>query len=177
MSSFPFNGRGYPLNNVNAKYVNADNSTWPSAFTSQATGKQFGYSGISNKVEAAAASKIVGGASIGKKNKSLFYRRMKYPPIRLNISKKWKNIMQTIFSCKKKKKLSKRKTRKMRGGYYQYGSNIPLTQTYSRGASYLPPSQVGLANPAPFQTLPCTTNCVDNYSRFTNNGFQVLGNK
>jgi hypothetical protein len=153
----------YPLSNVNAKYVNADNSTWPGAFQSQATSRPFGYSGISNKVKAVDASKIMGG----KKNNSLFYRRM-------NISKKWKNIMRTLFSCKKRKHKNKTKKGNMRGGYYQYGSNIPLTQTYSRGASHLSASLVGLANPAPFQTLPCTTNCVDNYSRFTNNGFQVL---
>lgn len=156
----------YPLSNVNAKYVNGDNSTWPSAFTSQATGRQFGYAGISNKVSAAAASKIG-----GKKNKSIFHRQMKIP-----ISNKWKRLMKNLFSCKRKKRFSKR-TKKMRGGYIQYGTNVPLTQTYSRGASHLPASLVGLANPAPYQTLPCTTNCVDNYSRFTNNGFQVLGNK
>jgi hypothetical protein len=39
----------------------------------------------------------------------------------------------------------------------------------------LPASQLALANPAPYTVLSNSTNCVDNYSRFTNTGFPSRG--
>ena len=67
---------------------------------------------------------------------------------------------------------SKSRSKMQRGGYNQYQSNIPMTQTYSRGG-ILSASELGLANPAPYQVLPNCTNCVDNYNYNTNSGFQI----
>jgi len=63
----------------------------------------------------------------------------------------------------------------MKGGYYQYGSNIPNTPSYSVAGSTLSPSMVGLANPPPIHSLkPVGTvgNCCDNYRADINHGFQ-----
>jgi len=61
-----------------------------------------------------------------------------------------------------------------RGGYAQYQNNLPMTQTYSLGGK-LDPTMSALANPAPYHVLSNCTNCVDNYSRFTNKGFPSRG--
>jgi hypothetical protein len=74
----------------------------------------------------------------------------------------------------KRHKKSK-KSKKQRGGYHQFQSDIPMTQTYSRGG-ILDAKDLGLANPAPYQVLPNCTNCIDNYDYNTNRGFQFWGN-
>ena len=66
-----------------------------------------------------------------------------------------------------------RKSRQ-RGGYSQYQNNLPMTQTYSLGGK-LAPSMSALANPPPQHRLSNCTNCVDNYSYFTNKGFPSKG--
>lgn len=68
-----------------------------------------------------------------------------------------------------------KKSKKQRGGYHQFQSDIPMTQTYSRGG-ILDAKDLGLANPAPYQVLPNCTNCIDNYDYNTNRGFQFWGN-
>ena len=64
--------------------------------------------------------------------------------------------------------------RKQRGGYSQYQNNLPMTSTYSLGG-VIPASQLGLANPPPFQVLSNCTNCTDNYNHFTGKGFPSMG--
>jgi hypothetical protein len=68
-----------------------------------------------------------------------------------------------------------KKSKKQRGGYHQFQSDIPITQTYSRGG-ILDAKDLALANPAPYQVLPNCTNCIDNYDYNTNRGFQFWGN-
>jgi len=68
-----------------------------------------------------------------------------------------------------------KKSKKQRGGYHQFQSDIPITQTYSRGG-ILDAKDLALANPAPYQVLSNCTNCVDNYNYNTNRGFQFWGN-
>jgi hypothetical protein len=66
----------------------------------------------------------------------------------------------------------KRRGRKMqKGGYHQYQSNIPMTQTYSTGG-ILDAKNLALANPVPYQVLSNCTNCIDNYDYNTDHGFQ-----
>ena len=81
-----------------------------------------------------------------------------------------------------------RKTRHQRGGYTppglpgipypagygQYQNNLPMTPTYSVGGQ-LSSSNLALANPPPIKVLSNCTNCVDNYSKFTNEGFPSRG--
>jgi len=66
----------------------------------------------------------------------------------------------------------KRRHKKQKGGYHQFQSDIPITPSYSRGG-VLGPSDLALANPAPYTLLPNCTNCVDNYNYNTNRGFQA----
>jgi hypothetical protein len=68
-----------------------------------------------------------------------------------------------------------KKSKKQRGGYHQFQSDIPMTPTYSRGG-ILDAKDLALANPAPYQVLSNCTNCVDNYDYNTNRGFQFWGN-
>jgi hypothetical protein len=78
-----------------------------------------------------------------------------------------------ILGGKRHKK--SKKSKKQRGGYHQFQSDIPMTQTYSRGG-ILAAKDLGLANPAPYQVLSNCTNCIDNYDYNTNRGFQFWGN-
>jgi hypothetical protein len=77
-------------------------------------------------------------------------------------------------SSRSRKNRQRRRSRAQRGGYGQYQNNLPMTETYSVGG-ILPPSLSALANPPPVQVLSNCTNCVDNYSRFTNAGFPSRG--
>jgi hypothetical protein len=64
----------------------------------------------------------------------------------------------------------------MRGGYYQFGSNIPNTPSYSTG-NVVKGFTSAMANPVTYARLPRTTNGVDNYNHYLNSGSQVLGSK
>jgi hypothetical protein len=64
--------------------------------------------------------------------------------------------------------------RRQRGGYSQYQNNLPMTPTYSVGG-VLSASQLGLANPPPFQVLSNSGQCTDNYNHFTGKGFASPG--
>jgi hypothetical protein len=72
---------------------------------------------------------------------------------------------------KSKKTVTRRRkgSKRQRGGYSQYMSNIPYTPSYSTGG-ILSANLSALANPVPYQP---TNNCVDNYNYNTNKGFQM----
>ena len=55
-----------------------------------------------------------------------------------------------------------------RGGYNQFGSNVPFGPTYEVPGSSLVPSLSALANPPPITR---TNHAVDNYNHFTGKGF------
>jgi hypothetical protein len=82
------------------------------------------------------------------------------------------NVNQMLGGKRGKKS---KKSKKQRGGYHQFQSDIPMTQTYSRGG-ILDAKDLALANPAPYQVLSNCTSCVDNYNYNTNRGFQFWGN-
>ena len=167
-----------PYSNVNSKYVNVDSTNWPGIFGSKETGLQFGLPALRNNVQAANASQMKGGS----KEKKTLRRKIK------NIVKMYKMPRKNKHSLKKKlrslykKKSLKNKSRRTRtrsrsrtmsgGRYMQYQSDIPNTPSFSTGG-ILSAKDLGLANPVPYDKLPCTTNCVDNYNHYTNKGFQV----
>ena len=62
------------------------------------------------------------------------------------------------------------------GGYGQYQNNLPMTNTYQVAGVNLPANQSALATPPPATALSNCTNCVDNYSHYTNSGFPSRGN-
>jgi hypothetical protein len=140
-----------------------------------------------------------GGTKKGNNSRNLKYKFKNISNMyRMKGSKKYSlsKLKRKLLGKTKRNKTSKRKTRKgskrsgskrsgskrsgskrskrQRGGYSQYENNLPMTQTYSLGGP-LSANNSALASPPPYQVLSNCTNCVDNYSRFTNNGFPSRG--
>jgi hypothetical protein len=186
-SPFPFKNVPAPLANVDPKYVNVTNTNDSKSFSSNETNRDWGLSGASNNAQAAAASALKGGSkhkrhSLRKKIKNIAnkYKKMKGGKSRKmtlgSIRRKLSSILRLGKSkrhhVKKSKKNASRRhrgTRRQRGGYNQYMSNVPYTPSYSTGGP-LAPVDSALANPVPIKL---TNNCVDNYNYNTNKGFQM----
>jgi hypothetical protein len=135
---------------------------------------------IVSKVEAAAASKIVGGG-INRKKINKISRKYKMKGSKRRVIRRMKSRVRSRFSKRsakrshsRKRSASRRRSLKQKGGYAQYQNNTPMTQTYSTGG-FLSPSSSALASPVPYQVLSNCTNCVDNYNHFTNGGFPSRG--
>jgi hypothetical protein len=184
MSPFPFKNVPDPLSNIDPKYVNVTNSNDPRGFGSNETNRQWGLSGVSNNAQAAAASALMGGArskTLRRKIKNIAnkYKKMKggksrkmtLGSIKRRLAKIIKFGKSKRHHYKSKKTVSRRRngSKRQRGGYSQYMSNVPYTPSYSTGG-VLSPSLSALANPVPYQP---TNNCVDNYNYNTNKGFQM----
>lgn len=182
LSPFPFKNVPDPLSNIDPKYVNVTNSNDPKNFGSNETNRQFGLSGISNNAQAAAASALKGGsrtlrrkikniANKYKKMKGGKSRKMTLGSIKRKLAKIIKLGKSKRHQYKSKKTVTRRRkgSKRQRGGYSQYMSNVPYTPSYSTGGQ-LSPSLSALANPVPYQP---TNNCVDNYNYNTNKGFQM----
>ena len=181
-SPFPFKNVPDPLSNIDPKYVNVTNSDDPRGFGSNETNRQWGLSGISNNAQAAAASALKGGArskTLRRKIKNIAnkYKKMKGGKSRKMTLGSIKRRLAKIIKLGKskrhhyrsKKTMRRKGTKRQRGGYSQYMSNVPYTPSYSTGGQ-LSPSLSALANPVPYQP---TNNCVDNYNYNTNKGFQM----
>ena len=82
-----------------------------------------------------------------------------------SIKRRLSSILKMGKSKKSKKNVSRRHrgTKRQRGGYNQWMSNVAYTPSYSTGGN-LSPNMSALANPAPYKL---TNNCVDNYNHFT----------
>jgi hypothetical protein len=186
-SPFPFKNVPAPLANVDPKYVNVTNSNDPRGFGSNETNRQWGLSGVSNNAQAAAASALKGGArtrthSLRRKIKNIAnkYKKMKGGKSRKmtlgSIKRKLSSILRMGKSKRRHAKKSKknvsrrhRGTKRQRGGYSQWMSNVAYTPSYSTGG-HLSANESALANPVPYHP---TNNCVDNYNHYTNKGFQM----
>lgn len=184
-SPFSFKNVPAPLANVNPDYVNVTNSNDPKNFGSNETNRQWGLSGVSNNAQAAAASALKGGSrsrTLRRKIKNIAnkYKKMKGGKSRKmtlgSIKRKLSSILRMGKSKRRHVKKSKksvsrknRRTKRQRGGYSQYMSNIAYTPSYSTGGN-LTANESALANPVPYQP---TNNCVDNYNHYTNKGFQM----
>uniref|UniRef100_A0A6C0HQT9 Uncharacterized protein n=1 Tax=viral metagenome TaxID=1070528 RepID=A0A6C0HQT9_9ZZZZ len=183
-SPFPFKNVPDPLGNIDPKYVNVTNSNDPRGFGSNETNRQWGLSGVSNNAQAAAASALKGGSkskTLRRKIKNIAnkYKKMKGGKSRKttlgSIKRRLAKIIKLGKSKRHHKKTKKtvsrrhRGTKRQRGGYSQYMSNVPYTPSYSTGGQ-LSANLSALANPVPYQP---TNNCVDNYNYNTNKGFQM----
>ena len=184
-SPFPFKNVPAPLSNVDPRYVNVTNSNDPRSFGSNETNRQWGLSGVSNNAQAAAASALKGGSrTLRKKIKNIAnkYKKLKGGKSRKmslgSIKRKLSSIIRMgkgkskrMYGKKSKKNISRRHrgTKRQRGGYNQWMSNIAYTPSYSTGGQ-LAPADNALAMPVPYQV---TNNCVDNYNHFTGKGFQM----
>lgn len=171
-----------PLNNVNGSLVNVDGSNYAgSSFTSRVIPSSVNPAVLPEPLSnvQAANSYIPCPTKGGRKTKST--RKIKNIRNMYKMYKKGtKNRVRKTASRKKMMK-TKRRNRKSRsqkrrqhGGYAQYQNNLPMTQTYSLGGK-LSPDMSALASPPPQHVLSNCTNCVDNYSYFTNKGFPSRG--
>jgi len=135
---------------------------------------------ISNNVQAAAASKIVGGKRfINRRKINKISGKYKMKGSRRRASRRMKSRVRSRFSKRSAKrshssKRSQKRSLKQKGGYAQFYNNMPNTPSFSTGG-VLSPSLSALANPAPYQVLSNCTNCVDNYNHLTNSGFPSKG--
>ena len=177
-----------PFSNVNGVFVNKDSSNAPIGFSSTVIpgtppGPLPGLAGAKSNVDAAAG--VVPGICLFKGGAKKLKRKIK------NITKQYKtmkagsrkirsmrNRLRKKATSKRsarrthgKRRMSRSRSRAMRGGYGQYQNNMPMTPTYKVGGIELPASQLALANPPPATVLPNCVNCVDNYNHFLNRGF------
>ena len=174
-------------------YVNGTSSSYAGNFSSNEIpgtppGPLPGLAGAKSNVDAAAGKvpgicmSMTGGAKKLKrkiKNITKQYKRMKAG------SRKIKSIKNRLKRRAISRRLARQRAgktnrrhsrnRRQRGGYAQYMNNMPNTPTYQVAGVNLPASELGLANPPPITTLCNTTNCIDNYNHFTNQGFPSKG--
>ena len=131
---------------------------------------------ISSNVQAAAASKIVGGRKINRRKINKISRKYKMKGSRRHVSRRVRRMKSRVRSRMQMRRRSAKRSasRGQKGGYAQYQNNMPLTQTYSTGG-HLSPSLSALASPVPYKVLSNNTSCVDNYNHFANSGFPSKG--
>ena len=177
-------------------YVNGTSSTYSGSFSSNEIPGLPGLAGSKSNIDAAAG--IVPGICLFKGGAKKLKRKIKnitrqYKKMKAG-SKKMRGIQHRLRSRmasrsrsrslsggKKSRRVQRKRgsrrsrSNKQRGGYGQYQNNLPMTQTYQVAGIDLPASELALANPHPIRVLPNCTNCVDNYSRFTNTGFPSRG--
>ena len=134
---------------------------------------------MSNNVQAAAASKIVGGG-INRKKINKISRKYKMKGSKRHVRRSIRRMKSRVRSryskrsAKRSRSHRRSASRGQKGGYAQYQNNMPMTQTFSTGGN-LSPALSALASPPPYQVLSNNTSCVDNYNHFTNGGFPSRG--
>jgi hypothetical protein len=131
---------------------------------------------ISNNVQAAAASKIVGGG-INRKKINKISRKYKMKGSKRHVRRSIRRMKSRVRSRYSKRSAKRSRSHKrsasrgQKGGYAQFDNNRPISSNYSTGG-YLNPSLSALASPPPYQKL---GNEPDNYNHFTNSGFPSRG--
>jgi hypothetical protein len=167
---------------VNPSLANYDNSHYSGNFTNKTVPDSvYALSEPLNKTQA--LNSYIPGVTKGgsKKNVHKIYKGMGKHRIKSSINSLFltkKRFRKTKKMKKTKKNKGKGKGRKQNmfwGGHAQFENNMPLTPTYSTGASSGINYPLSLANPVPIQTLSNCVNCVDNYNHYTNSGFQSKG--
>ncbi|MCJ7802695.1 MAG: hypothetical protein MUP82_10105 [Candidatus Marinimicrobia bacterium] len=171
-------------------YVNGTSSNYAGSFSSNEIPGLPGLAGSKSNIDAAAG--VVPGVCLFKggarklkrkiKNITRHYKKMKAGSKRMKGLKRRlrtrmasRSLSRSFSGGKRTRNRRNRRSHKQRGGYGQFQNNQPITPTYQVAGINLPASQLALANPAPYTVLPNCTNCVDNYSRFTNTGFPSRG--
>jgi hypothetical protein len=170
-------------------YVNGTSSNYSGSFSSNEIpgtppGPLPGLAGAKINTDAA-ASKVPGICMNGGskklkrkiKNITKHYKRMKAGSRKLkSIKKRIRSQARQLAGRRTRTRRTRtRRARRQRGGYSQYQNNMPYTPTYQVAGIHLPASQLALANPPPIAPLSNCVNCVDNYNRFTNQGFPSRG--
>jgi hypothetical protein len=169
-----------PLSNINGSLVNVDSSNYNGGnFTSRIIPSSVNPNVLPeplNNIQAANA--YIPCLMKGGKKKKTKIKNIRTMYKMRNYKKSVKKTLSRKIQRKNKTKHRRRNRRlsrkRQRGGYAQYQNNLPLTQTYSLGGK-LDPTMSALANPPPQTVLSNCTNCVDNYSYFSNAGFPSKG--
>lgn len=180
MSSASNLGYGHQNPYNTSPYVNGASSTYSGNFSSNEVPGCPGLAGVKNNVEAAASSRMSGGALRRKiKNIARHYKTMsrrKTHAIKRRIRRSYRSRSRRSHGSRRRHGISRRrhgsKRRVHHGGYSQYQSNMPFTPSYSTAGVSLPSSQSALANPPPITRL---SDSIDNYNHYTNKGFPSQG--
>jgi hypothetical protein len=177
-------GNIYPYNT--SPFVNGTSSNYSGSFSSNEIPGPPGLAGAKSNIDAAAG--IVPGICLFKggsknikrkiKNITKQYKKMKGGSRKIKRFKK--HLRKSMLSRKLSRQLSRgflrgrrtRRYRRQRGGYSQYGSNMPYTPGYQVAGVTLPAAQLGEANPPPITRI---NNCIDNQNAYTNKGFSSAG--
>ena len=167
------------LTNINGSLVNIDSSNYSgSAFTSRVIPSTVNPNvlpePLSNVQAANSYIPCSKGGKLKKKNIMNMYKMKGGKRSMKKRISKIKSRMMKMLSKKRGKSRRSKKTRKQKGGYAQYQNNLPNTPSYNLGGK-VSPNMSALANPPPQHRLSNCTNCVDNYSYFTNKGFPSRG--
>ena len=157
------------LVNVNASH----NSGF--GFTSTVDPKSVNPAALSaptSNIQAAAASKIVGGGRINRKKINKISGKYKMRGSKKSKRRSIRRMKSRVRSryARRSQRRSRKQSRGQKGGYAQYQNNMPNTPSFSTGGP-LSPSLSAMANPVPYQVLSNCTNCVDNYRHDLNSGF------
>jgi hypothetical protein len=127
-----------------------------------------------SNIQAAAASKIVGGARINRRKINKISRKYKMRGSRKHV-RRMKSRVRSRYAKRSRSRSRSRSRRsrslKQKGGHAQFYNNMPNTPSFSTGG-VLSPSLSALANPVPYKLL---GNEPDNYNHFTNSGFPSKG--
>ena len=178
-----------------SSYVNGTSSNYSGSFSSNEIpgtppGPLPGLAGAKSNVDAAAGR--VPGICIPKgggakrlkrkiKNITKQYKRMKAGSKKLRTlkhrlrSRAASRSLARQLAGRRRSRRHSRRYRRQRGGYAQYMNNMPMTPTYQVAGINLPSSQLALANPPPITTLCNTTNCIDNFDKYSMTGFPSKG--
>ena len=198
-------GNIIPNSNINARFVNVDNSHNPGLFGSNQIPGLPGLAGAKNNVDAALG--YVPGICFNGGAKQLKHKikkiSNKYKMKSKKYTKRMKSRIRSVFLRKSKtksktksrsrsrsrtrtKSRTKFSSRRQKGGS-GYPQSIPYPPGYGQYQNNLPmtptysvggilkPSDVGMATPPPIQVLPNDSNCSDNYNHFTGMGFASRG--
>jgi len=165
-------GSSYPNSDVNQQFVNIGSSDYSAGLLGSAQIPSSAYSmrGASSNINAAAG--ILKGGGTTNKYK-LIKRKIKNITRRYKMPRKSKRRRITRLKRKiRSKTISRKKKHFMRGGYSQYGSNMPHSDSYSVGGLLTAGTSM-MATPPPIQSN--GGSCVDNLNHFTNKGFSSPG--
>lgn len=174
-----------------SSYVNGTSSNYSGSFSSNEIpgtppGPLPGLAGAKSNVDAAAG--IVPGISLFKGGAKHFKRKIKnitkqYKRMKAG-SRKMKNIKRKLRSRAVSRRMARAfsgsrsrryRKRSMRGGYGQFGNNMPSTPSFQSAGINLTPNQIPLATPVPITKLSNCVNCIDNYNHFLGKGFPSKG--
>ena len=166
-------GKIVPNSNVNGQFVNIGATDYSGGFSSNQIPGFPNYPGFpAAKSNVAAAAGVIPHRG-GTKN---IKRKIKNITKKYKMNKKTLRKRASILRKKIKRKITKHRRRRQRGGgHSQYQNNMPLTSSYSTAGTYISSNNSALANPVPYRNISSNGNCPDNYNHYTGKSFASRG--